>query len=123
MLDHPLLSPALVQGYDDHTDVLSELRAAPRKKIRALRKLEKMPWLERLLAPADSAAVASGPPGKVAPSWFETELTRRQEFNQKMIADYLPWLLPQFEALRGGAAFAFLQGAHEISARAFAGRD
>ena len=114
LLDRPLLSPALVQGYDDHIDVLSELRAAPRKKIRALRKLEKMPWLERLLAPADSAAATSGPPEKVAPSWFETELTRRREFNQKMIADYLPWLLPQFEALRGGAAFAFLQGAHEI---------
>ena len=114
LLDRPLLSPALVQGYDDHTDVLSELRAAPRKKIRAWRKLEKMPWLERLLAPAGSAAVASGPPGKVAPSWFETELTRRQQFNQAMIADYLPWLLPQFEALRGGAAFAFLHGAHEI---------
>ena len=114
LLDQPLLSPALVQGYDDHIAVLSELRVASRKKIRALRRHEKLPWLERLLAPADSAAAVSGPPGKVSPSWFETELTRRREFNQKMIADYLPWLLPQFEALRGEAAFAFLQGAHEI---------
>jgi hypothetical protein len=115
LLDKPLLSSTLVDGYDDYIGVLSELRAASRKTVKAFLRQQKMPWLERLLAPSDPATGASNRPAKIVHSWFETQLACRQECNRKMIADYLPWLLPQFESLRRHPAFAFLTGAHDVS--------
>jgi hypothetical protein len=114
LLGKPLLSPTLVDGYADYIGVLGELRQGSRKTLRVLRRRQKMPWLERLLAPACSAASGGRP--KVAPSWFETQLAAREECNREMIADYTPWLLPQFESLYRDPAFAFLKGPHhEVS--------
>jgi hypothetical protein len=116
LLDKPLLSPALVDGYDDYIGVLGESRAASPKTLKALRRQRKMPWLERLLAPACPPAAVGDRPEKTAPSpsWFETQLAAREVCNREMIAGYLPWLLPRFEALRRHPAFAFLQGTHEV---------
>jgi hypothetical protein len=115
LLDKSLLSPILVDGYDDYIGVLRELRAAPRKMLKALRRHQKMPWLERLLAPAFPSAASGDRPAKIAPSWFEVQLAAREECNRKMIADYMPWLLPQYESLYRHPAFAFLKEAHGIS--------
>jgi hypothetical protein len=112
-LDKPLLSPALADGYDDYIGVLGESRAVPRKTLRALRRNQKMLWLERLLA--DDPAVSGDQPANAASSWFRTEFAARRKSNRKMIADHTPWLLPQFEALRRHPAFAFLDEGHEVS--------
>ncbi|MGA2961913.1 MAG: glucoamylase family protein [Candidatus Korobacteraceae bacterium] len=114
LLDKPLLSPALADGYDDFVGVLTELPVVSRKTLRVLRQQQKMPWLERLLAPAHSAT-SGDRSAKDAPSWFETQLTARHECNRKLIADYMPWLLPQFESLDHDPAFACLKGMHEVS--------
>ena len=74
LLDKPLLSPALVEGYDDYIGVLGELRAVPARTLKALRRNQKMPWLERLLAPDDPGGSSGDQPAKAAPSWFETQL-------------------------------------------------
>ncbi len=106
MLDKPLLSPSMVEGYVDYFRALAESqsRSDSDKEVEPLFAQEKLPWLERLLAIVSEpithvAPLPSGGTDKATQS-FQTQLQLRREQAQKIFTHYLPWLLPEFEPLR-----------------------
>jgi hypothetical protein len=100
LLEKPLLSPSLVEGYVDHLRLLDESKALPERALKPLRVKQenKLPWLEYLVA------LVSEPVSKVAPieatPWLAAQLQLRREQVRKIFDDFMPWLLPEFESVR-----------------------
>lgn len=104
LLEKPLLSPSLVEGYVDHVRVLTESHSLPSRELRSISAQENLPWLERLIALVSQPAthvdpLLPGSTGKATPS-LEDELHLRREQLQKIFTHYMPWLLPEFGLLR-----------------------
>jgi hypothetical protein len=102
LLDKPLLSPSLVEGYVDHLRLLDESKSLPGRTL--IEQENKQPWFEHLVA------LLSEPVLQVAPalpiegtSWFSAQLQLRREQVRKIFDDFMPWLLPEFESVRCAA--------------------
>jgi hypothetical protein len=104
LLQKPLLSPVLLEGYEDHVRELLDLRLLSRSARRLLRQSAKLPWLERLLVADQEVLVMPGKAGKEAKMasgrWFSAQLKERKTRARQLASDYLPWLLPEFDSLR-----------------------
>ncbi len=61
LLEKPLLSPSLVEGYVDHLRLLAESQVCCRMQVKPIFAQESLPWLERLFA------LVSKPVAHVAP--------------------------------------------------------
>jgi hypothetical protein len=100
MLERPLLSPALRDGYDDCVGALIALRALSSRAVRHLRRQKKLSWLELFFAPDAELAVeskrAGAETGTAEARWFAGQLRARKHAVQEVVRDYLPWLLPEF---------------------------
>ena len=102
LLEQPLLSASLVEGYVDHLRLLAESKSLRRNAEKLLREQENsLPWFERL------TAIVSEPIGCVFPTspggdtpWFAEQLQVRREQVQRLLSNYMPWLLPEFQSLR-----------------------
>ncbi len=100
LLEKPLLSPSLLEGYVDHLRALTESRSGP-TIAPSLAEQESRPWLERLAALACEPATHVDPPlHESSAPWFAAQLQLRREQVQKIFSDYMPWLLPEFDPLR-----------------------
>jgi hypothetical protein len=112
MLASPLLSPALLDGYYDYSRSLVELQVLSPKLIKELRKQVNFNLREaasnrwaQLFFASDlelSAAVERAGAGRKAADgrWLAAQLQTHKHSVQKLVHDYLPWLLPEFESLR-----------------------
>ena len=98
LLERPLLSPSLVEGYADHLRMLAESNPLYARALNSFRVAqEKLPWLECL------AVLVSEPVTDVEllprdTPWF-VQLQLRKEQVQKIFTHYMPWLLPEFSPL------------------------
>jgi cyclic beta-1,2-glucan synthetase len=105
LLEKPLLSPSLVEGYVDHLRLLDESKSLPERPLNRLRveQEDKRPWLEHLVALVSEPVIDVAPalPIKGTP-WFATQLQLRREQVRKIFDDFMPWLLPEFESVRRG---------------------
>ena len=106
LLDKPLLSPSMVDGYEDHLRLLAERKSLLRGAAKSLcvEQENHLPWFERLIA------LVSEPVPHVAPAapaldeeWIVEQLEMRREQVRKIFADYMPWLLPEFRSVRRSA--------------------
>jgi cyclic beta-1,2-glucan synthetase len=102
LLEQPLLSPALLQGCEDHMRVLAGMKAlSPSSVRRTCRAWRKQPLLQRLLtATSDSEIEKENSELDADALWFATQLRVRRQELRKLLKDYLPWLLPEFELVR-----------------------
>jgi cyclic beta-1,2-glucan synthetase len=114
LLEKPLLSASLLEGYLDHLRLLAASNSLPSSELNTflieqeIAKQKNLPWLERL------ASIVSTPVS--APyiqidsargsGWFATQLHERIKQTRKIFADYMPWLLPEFETLRRSLGIA-----------------
>ena len=99
LLEKPLLSPALAEGYDDHVRALADLKIVSSWKAnRSIRGRRKNVILDRMTAILDDSLTTNGVDERkpVAP-WYEEQFRARREWMQGLLAGYMPWLLPEFE--------------------------
>jgi hypothetical protein len=102
LLEKPLLSPALMDGYVDHLRVLAESRSIPNGELNSFAiAQDQRPWMERLVALIAEPEMHTDPTlaGRDTP-WFAAQLQLRRERVQKIFVGYVPWLLPEFGSLR-----------------------
>lgn len=103
LLEKPLLSPALLAGYDDHLRALADLKAlSPWKTRRAIRSRRNLPLLKHVSAVmSDRTTPRESRDRKAGAVWFAGQLHERRDSLQRLVAEYMPWLLPEFESVRG----------------------
>lgn len=102
LLEKPLLSAALFDGYEDHLHALANLKMLSRRKVvRSCRAWRKLPLAERLFA-ITSDPLANGGACRASGGalWFAAQLRAREEQLQEVVSEYTPWLLPEFESVR-----------------------
>jgi cyclic beta-1,2-glucan synthetase len=102
LLEKPLLSPALLDGYDDHLRALAGLKALSSRMVkRSIRARKNLRFPQRLFAVISEALITGKScPGGTEAQWFAAQLGVRRERLQNIISDYMPWLLPEFESVR-----------------------
>lgn len=88
LLEKPLLSTQLAEGYVDHLRLLGGEQQ------------NSLPWFERLVALASEPVAQMTPPLAGSEPWLIHQLQERREQLKKLISDYMPWLLPEFESVR-----------------------
>ncbi len=115
LLHKPLLSSALLNGYADHLCALADLGAVSRRAARAFEAPGEAHWLERLLAPVPISVAGKKGELNAERTWFAEQATGLVEQINGCIADYLPWLLPEFAALRDDTAIGPLLNCDEVS--------
>jgi hypothetical protein len=107
LLTRPLLQTELRDGFLDHLYVLNSVRALPRRKFSAIQTAVKREgWLLYLLDIPDAVLKdihqsASAPKNAADAQWFQQQAEERIRQVSRTVQMYAPWLLPEFEALRG----------------------
>ncbi len=99
LLQKPLLSAALFNGYEDHMRALANLKALPKRKVlRSCRAWRGLPFTKRLFA-ITSDPLANGGARRASGEalWFAAQLRTRGERLREAVSEYMPWLLPEFE--------------------------
>jgi cyclic beta-1,2-glucan synthetase len=102
LLERPLLSPALVEGYDDLLRALSDLKVLSSWRLRkAMRARRQLPFLHQVHQAISEMAVDDEAfRHRTDAQWFVNEVRLRTASLQNILSEYMPWLLPQFETVR-----------------------
>jgi len=104
-MKRPAFERSLADGFLEHLQALLDLRAIPKKRLSQLRKeLRKENWLQGVLGLADPILEdlqRSPANGRNAADvqWFGAQAAERLKQLRQMVANYTPWLLPEFAAL------------------------
>jgi len=99
LLEKPLHSPSLMEGYLDHLRLLAESNSLPDCELNSLLdRQEKLPWPESLAALV-ATPVCTQVDAAQDTRWFAAQLDVRRDQTRKIFADYMPWLQPEFAAL------------------------
>ncbi len=108
LLDRPLLSPALLDGYSDYLCALADMGILSRKVAQSFEKPSDHHWLDRLLSSVEIPEVEEGSGNAVDAKWGREQASALVQHVRQTINDYLPWLLPEFAALRADTTLASL---------------
>jgi cyclic beta-1,2-glucan synthetase len=101
LLEKPLLSPALLDGYDDHLRALDDMKALSSRVVkRSIRARKSLSFPQRLFAVISEPLITGNSCGGTEAQWFAGQLGIRRERLQNIVSDYMPWLLPEFEKAR-----------------------
>ena len=102
LLQKPLLSAALLNGYADHLCALADLGAVSRRVAHALESRNGVHWLELLLSAVPISISGPGKKGEANAdrAWFAGQANGLTAQVDRALADYCPWLLSEFTALR-----------------------
>jgi hypothetical protein len=112
LLAQPLLSPALLEGLRDIERALVEFQAIPHKRTSSPPK----PDLEQLIVSACESAPAINADADRKADWLITQLRSRRKAIRTLLHDYMPWLLPEFQALPGVPRLEAGPAADQLSA-------
>ncbi len=120
LLNQPLLSPELADGFLDHLYVLASSKALPRRKFSAMKRaLKRQDWLHYLLdipdhdlkdihqPSAHSKHVSDAP-------WFQEQTEERIQQVSRIVQLYSPWLLPEFAVLQKDPILHLLAGFYDL---------
>ncbi len=101
LLEQPLLSSSLLEGYADYLRILLESKSLPPEALESPSpEHDNVPWLEHLLAlVSNPVAQVDQPCMGGGARWFATQLQQRRQQLRKILIDYMPWLLPEFVRL------------------------
>ena len=108
-LQEPLLQAALTDGIEDVINALQELRACPNKSLRKLRRTLQEGAVHFAFSIDDGfledveKSAAQAKRAKDA-SWLAAELRSRIAAIRETVRSLTPWLLPEFDSLRGDAS-------------------
>jgi hypothetical protein len=103
LLDRPLLSPSLLEGYADYLRVLAEPNSTIEQEAFCTEQKNELSWLKRLITLASERVTQLSPELHEGEArWFATQTQIRKEQVHELLAGYMPWLLPEFESLRIG---------------------
>jgi cyclic beta-1,2-glucan synthetase len=108
LLERPLLSPALLDGYSDYLCALADIGVISRKVARSFEKPSDDHWLDRLLSSVEISQVDEGSEHVVDARWGKEQATALIQQVRQTINDYMPWLLPEFATLRSDTTLASL---------------
>ncbi len=103
LLEKPLLSAALFDGYEDHLRALANLKTLSKGKVaRRCRSWRSLPFAKRLFA-ITSDPFANGGASRASGEalWFAAQLRARRDSLHEIVSEYMPWLLPEFDSIRG----------------------
>ncbi|HUI82628.1 MAG TPA: glucoamylase family protein, partial [Candidatus Binatia bacterium] len=100
LLQRPLLSPALLEGYADHLAALAELKAVSKKVARSFARANEAHWLDRLLSPVELPQTGRKNKHAADAGWFAEQTTALVQGVRAAISDYMPWMLAEFAPLR-----------------------
>jgi cyclic beta-1,2-glucan synthetase len=109
LLERALLNKELREGVLDHLYLLATERTLPRRKFTAMKRQLKQPqWLAYLLnvpeADIKNIHQSSSNPKHAHVQWFEEQAEERIQQIGRLVQLYMPWLLPEFAALRNDPA-------------------
>ncbi len=99
LLQRPLLSPALLEGYADYLCVLAELKVVSRRTAHSFEKQSEIPWLDRLAVSAEVPPVGANCEHAEDARWFSQQTRDLAEQIGQAVSDYTPWLLAAFKPL------------------------
>jgi hypothetical protein len=116
LLERPLMSPTLLDGYADHLCALSDLDVISKKTARSFQQPSEAHWLARLLAPVELPQPATGEDSARSRDvqWFTAQANNLSEQIRRNVHDYMPWLAPELEALRGDSTLAPLLAFEQV---------
>ncbi len=116
LLERPLLSSALLDGYADHLCALAELGALSKREVHLWETPNEVHWLNRLLTPAQLSPSDEKKNGReTEQAWFAERVTGLLQQINQAIAGYMPWLLPEFAAVREDVTVGPLLDCEEVS--------
>ena len=115
LLQSPLLSSALLDGYGDHLWALADLKAIPRKAASALHAAPETHWLDRIRQAPPLSLTPKKKQPEVDTNWFAAEAAGMLEQIEQAISGYLPWLLEEFAPLADDVSVAPLLSCDEVS--------
>jgi hypothetical protein len=107
LLRRPLIEPRLFEGLSTHLEMLRSLKDIPQpmKQLHVpAQDASVETWLQWIFAPETNAAFANLAP-YTSPSldealWWTNETKRRIEAIAELVANYLPWLHPDYAPIR-----------------------
>ena len=109
LLERPLLQPELRNGFLDHLYLLAKERALPRRKFAAMKRELNEDWLHYLLDVPDADLKNIHEPAfnpkHAKVRWFQEQAEERIRQVSRVVQLYLPWLLPEFAALKDDPVF------------------
>ena len=106
LLEHPLLSSALYDGYGDHLRALAELKVTTRKAARSFERQNGEPWLDRLLEPLPLKQIDESKRDAADATWFAERTKHLAVQVRQTVRDYMPWLLAEYAPLREAPVLA-----------------
>ncbi len=106
LLQRPLLNPVLLEGYSDHLCALAELQVVSSKVVRSFEKPSDVPWIDRLLATVEVPEATASAEHAEDAAWFLDQSKHLIAQVRQTVENYMPWLLPEFESLRGDESLA-----------------
>jgi hypothetical protein len=104
LLQEPLLSSSLLEGYADHLCVLAELRVVSRRLAHSFEKRTETPWLDRLLVSAEVPRISKKCKNPEDARWFAAQTDNLIEQIEQSVRLYTPWLLAEYQPLRADPA-------------------
>ena len=120
LLDRPLFQREVTEGLIDHLYVLATAGVLPRHKFSAMERSLRGPnWLQYLLRfpdaiLADIRARVSNSKRAAEARWFQEQVEQRTSQIRGAVQLYVPWLLPEFAALRDDAEIRLQNGPDDL---------
>jgi hypothetical protein len=115
LLKRPLLSPALLAGYADHLCALAEMKLLAKRVVATFEDGDEN-WLQSLLTTAvDLPAVPEGIARAEDAYWFRAQTRELVEQVRSTVFGYMPWLAPEFAALRANNNLGILRWNEELT--------
>ncbi len=99
LLQKPLLSSDLLEGYADHLCVLAELKVIPKRVAHAFERNSKTPWLDRLVVSSEFPQITEKRENVEDARWFTRQTSLLIEQVKQAAGSYMPWLLAEYKPL------------------------
>ncbi len=114
LLNRPLLDPALFDGYADHLCALAEMKLLPKRVVAKFEDGHDR-WLDHLLEGVELPAIPDGIARAEDARWFHSRTRELSEQVRDAVAGMMPWLLPEFAALRANPALGNLGWCEDLT--------
>ncbi len=115
LLNRPLLSPALFEGYADHLCALAEMKLLPKRAVARFEEGHER-WLAKLLSGGvELPSIPNGIARAGDAHWFRSQTLNLVEQVHAAVSDYMPWLLPEFTALHSNTALGDLTWCEDLT--------
>lgn len=114
MLNRPLLSSGLFEGYADHLCALTEMKLLPKRIVAKFENRQER-WLNELLHGVELPPIPEKIGRPEDAHWFRAKTLELSEQVREAASGFMPWLMPEFEMLRANPALGKLTWCEDLS--------